>query len=438
MNYGSNVTKKVYKPVGILTQAQDGVELGDPATSERLQGNLTLSKDKDGSDEVRIHKGPTDLCSKNNFQILEEDLKKGEVFKGVVTEVQNESKAEEVAEATLDKKMFNANELQDRGDQMPSLTSSSKFRLSKELRSLGLVEAAQRMRKRENKNSKMMGETSPVPSFGHLEGGYYLWRKGVQSCRSLWQTLENCMLGDLPAIIGGDFNCILCKDDKKSGKRLNDSAGLWDSLERERLIEILERESSPPGLNLFCTGYPRSEVLVPDDHWRCSASFMITPRPYGPLRANGRGSNGILIREGVRPLILQGPVEGEEKNVLVEELVVQKKMDIQSNPDDEIVDFCKNSIKDLRSIGVSKTKINDNSVLEGIGEVAEAWSKPKPIKITFNRDQSVRCYVTLLVMKMDLLMFLPSGEGTGPLRMWTLKVLPLRELPQDLRGPLEE
>ncbi|XP_020676925.1 uncharacterized protein LOC110095645 [Dendrobium catenatum] len=49
--------------------------------------------------------------------------------------------------------------------------------------------------------------------------------RDVQTCRKLWQDLEGCLIGDNPAIIGGDFNCILSKEDKKGGKRFHFSKG---------------------------------------------------------------------------------------------------------------------------------------------------------------------------------------------------------------------
>ncbi|XP_028555488.1 uncharacterized protein LOC114580865 [Dendrobium catenatum] len=87
---------------------------------------------------------------------------------------------------------------------------------------------------------------------------------------------------------------------------------------------------------------------------------MIVLRPFGSLR--GRGSNGIVIREGFRPLSRQDPVEGKGKKVLVDDLVVQKNVDTQGNP------------------GLANL---DSSVSD---DVADVWPKPKPIKITFNRD----------------------------------------------------
>ncbi|XP_020696539.1 uncharacterized protein LOC110109689 [Dendrobium catenatum] len=52
--------------------------------------------------------------------------------------------------------------------------------------------------------------------------------KDAQTHRSLWQKLEGCMIGDEPGIIGGDFNYILSKEDKKGGKRFHFSNGSKD------------------------------------------------------------------------------------------------------------------------------------------------------------------------------------------------------------------
>ncbi|XP_028553470.1 uncharacterized protein LOC114580371 [Dendrobium catenatum] len=45
--------------------------------------------------------------------------------------------------------------------------------------------------------------------------------KDAQTRRSLWNKLEDRMCGDEPCIIGGDFNCILSKEDKRGGKRFH-------------------------------------------------------------------------------------------------------------------------------------------------------------------------------------------------------------------------
>ncbi|XP_020686127.1 uncharacterized protein LOC110102225 [Dendrobium catenatum] len=101
---------------------------------------------------------------------------------------------------------------------------------------------------------------------------------------------------------------------------------------------------------------------------------MIAPRSSGPLRSNDRGSSGIVIREGFKPLIRQEHIDGKGKNVVVDELDAQKKMNGKC--------ILGRSTED-GSVSLESQK--DDS-LKCIGEVAEAWLKPKPIKITFDRD----------------------------------------------------
>ncbi|KAI0530940.1 hypothetical protein KFK09_000488 [Dendrobium nobile] len=52
--------------------------------------------------------------------------------------------------------------------------------------------------------------------------------KDAHTRRSLWSKLENYLSGDDPCIIGGDFNCILSKEDKRGGKRFYLSKGSKD------------------------------------------------------------------------------------------------------------------------------------------------------------------------------------------------------------------
>ncbi|KAI0488519.1 hypothetical protein KFK09_028353 [Dendrobium nobile] len=53
-------------------------------------------------------------------------------------------------------------------------------------------------------------------------------RKDAHTRRSLWSKLENYLSGDDPCIIGGDFNCIISKEDKRGGKRFFLSKGSKD------------------------------------------------------------------------------------------------------------------------------------------------------------------------------------------------------------------
>ncbi|KAI0496491.1 hypothetical protein KFK09_022808 [Dendrobium nobile] len=44
----------------------------------------------------------------------------------------------------------------------------------------------------------------------------------------LWDSLEKHCLEDLPTVIGGDFNCVLCQDEKRGGKKIFLSQGAKD------------------------------------------------------------------------------------------------------------------------------------------------------------------------------------------------------------------
>ncbi|KAL0925295.1 hypothetical protein M5K25_003616 [Dendrobium thyrsiflorum] len=49
--------------------------------------------------------------------------------------------------------------------------------------------------------------------------------KDLVTRRSLWESIDKFLLDDSPSIIGGDFNCIVSKEDKRGGKRFSFSQG---------------------------------------------------------------------------------------------------------------------------------------------------------------------------------------------------------------------
>ncbi|XP_020703147.1 uncharacterized protein LOC110114567 [Dendrobium catenatum] len=49
--------------------------------------------------------------------------------------------------------------------------------------------------------------------------GFVYANKDVYKRRSLWERLQIYSCNDIPMVIGGDFNCLLNKEDKKGGKR---------------------------------------------------------------------------------------------------------------------------------------------------------------------------------------------------------------------------
>ncbi|KAI0519785.1 hypothetical protein KFK09_007246 [Dendrobium nobile] len=152
-NNGSTVQhKQVYKPIGIRVQSQDGLVQDVQAKTVKLQRKLLnscLNEDCVVVVQVRIQKIPADVCINNKFQILEE--------------VQYKHKAKEVAEMVrVSEGLFNSNMIQSRNDPELSLTTSGKIKLSKELRSVGPVEAAHRKKRSENKNNNWKGDISRV------------------------------------------------------------------------------------------------------------------------------------------------------------------------------------------------------------------------------------------------------------------------------------
>ncbi|XP_020684616.2 uncharacterized protein LOC110101166 [Dendrobium catenatum] len=62
--------------------------------------------------------------------------------------------------------------------------------------------------------------------------------KDVYNRRSLWNGLEPFITNELPKLIGGDFNCLLSKEDKKGGRRLT-----WSNNKKgaDRIMERLDR-----------------------------------------------------------------------------------------------------------------------------------------------------------------------------------------------------
>ncbi|XP_020691499.1 uncharacterized protein LOC110106090 [Dendrobium catenatum] len=54
---------------------------------------------------------------------------------------------------------------------------------------------------------------------------------GSRCCKereTLWSLLDKCMVRSIPSIIGGDFNCVLNKDEKRGGKRFHFTKGPRD------------------------------------------------------------------------------------------------------------------------------------------------------------------------------------------------------------------
>ncbi|KAI0530847.1 hypothetical protein KFK09_000395 [Dendrobium nobile] len=111
-------------------------------------------------------------------------------------------------------------------------SAAVKVKLAKELKSLGPVDVNHKKKKR-NMVSFDIRETSSQVIVGSLSvPNLGIWRiatvYGSRNCKereSLWKQLQDCMVDAIPSIIGGDFNCIVNKEEKREGKRFLFSKG---------------------------------------------------------------------------------------------------------------------------------------------------------------------------------------------------------------------
>ncbi|KAI0488489.1 hypothetical protein KFK09_028322 [Dendrobium nobile] len=150
---------------------------------------------------------------------------------------------------------------------------------------------------------------------------------------------------------------------------------------------------------------------------------MAALRPPVSLRTGGRGSNGVVIKEGMRPLSRVLVVEGKGKKVIVEDEAILRKeelvmpgtlnLDFLKSGDDSlkgcesfkivgmnkdrvsclkskngqerdaVFDYVKDSGRDSRIEGM----VTDTNKQEILNEVGNAWTKAKHIKIEWNREK---------------------------------------------------
>ncbi|XP_020698122.2 uncharacterized protein LOC110110827 [Dendrobium catenatum] len=143
-------------------------------------------------------------------------------------------------------------------------------------------------------------------------------------------------------------------------------------------------------------------VAAPVDHRHLQPVSMIVPRSSGSLRSSDRKSNAIVIWEGGKPLSRQETVEGKGKNVIMDEsearvdTIVEDLpdlMNVESSASQNLVLRVRNfsEVLDAQKVrnmgdGAISLETRKEDIVKNMGEVAEAWSKPKPIKITFDRD----------------------------------------------------
>ncbi|KAL0912002.1 hypothetical protein M5K25_017943 [Dendrobium thyrsiflorum] len=112
--------------------------------------------------------------------------------------------------------------------EVGSNLDAPKFKLWKELKSLGSVRLRTHSRK-EASSQVVVGELNIVNDGVWLVATVYE-SNDCYKRRSLWRCLEMYLGNNIPTIISGDFNCILSQEDKRSGKKFSLSQGAQDML----------------------------------------------------------------------------------------------------------------------------------------------------------------------------------------------------------------
>ncbi|XP_020702544.1 uncharacterized protein LOC110114119 [Dendrobium catenatum] len=126
-----------------------------------------------------------------------------------------------------------------------------------------------------------------TPSWGDWKvatiygSNYYIERK------SLWRLLESSLVGTGPSLVGGDFNCILSRDEKKGGKRFLLSRGAREM--RDFMTNSDLHDASFIGLNftwynnkLVPSGKVRHLARVVSDH--CPIIFKLETIQHNKTR----------------------------------------------------------------------------------------------------------------------------------------------------------
>ncbi|PKU59671.1 hypothetical protein MA16_Dca023932 [Dendrobium catenatum] len=103
-----------------------------------------------------------------------------------------------------------------------------------------------------------------------------------------------------------------------------------------------------------------------------------------------KGENGIVIREGMRPPSRLSVIEGKGKKVIMKD-EANVRCDDRARSGILNLDFNKSgtdSSKDGDSVNIRvEGLVTDNAKTKGWDEVGNAWTKPKHIKIKWNREK---------------------------------------------------
>ncbi|KAI0529240.1 hypothetical protein KFK09_001787 [Dendrobium nobile] len=248
-NIGVNTfVKKVYKPVAIMKQG-NAAEVKEVCITEKSSVQAESAKETQDV-AVQVQKIPVAV---NKFQVLDCDVEEGEITERMNVKIFSKSIDLDSVEAVGSPGLQDSIAEQIREEQTVGLSNSVKGHTETKISSLN-----------RNEVNQIIGSDWDYylhPSIGNSGGILMLWKKDfasfemvdhsaqviigklitnalgkwsiatvyggkdAQTRRFLWRTLENSLSEDDPCIIGGDFNCILSKEDKRGGKQFCLSKG---------------------------------------------------------------------------------------------------------------------------------------------------------------------------------------------------------------------
>ncbi|KAI0529343.1 hypothetical protein KFK09_001890 [Dendrobium nobile] len=223
-------------------------------TPEEVDADIGKSFNENAT--IEMNEGDKDLAN----------AKLGDAIETLVTPVEDHFEVKACSSASVSQAQEDSSKQTEKPDSdhtFPEIPVSTKSKIKPQLKFLGLIEPWSRKRKAEDVNRIIGADWNCFhhPADGIAGAILILWKscladftvithspqlilgslktpnKGIgnvamvyghknhQGRRELWSCLEDFMSEDTPTLVGGDFNCLLSKEDKRGGKRFYMSNG---------------------------------------------------------------------------------------------------------------------------------------------------------------------------------------------------------------------
>ncbi|KAI0488531.1 hypothetical protein KFK09_028366 [Dendrobium nobile] len=165
---------------------------------------------------------------------------------------------------------------------------------------------------------------------------------GSRCCKereTLWSLLEKCMVSSNPSIIGGDFNCVLNRDEKRGGKRFlfteepRDMKGFMASCDFHdvgiigpRHLARVASDHSPITFKVNDKERVKSKIIRFEDTWRMYPAA--TSIVYNSWMKNDFGEEGMVLQRKINRTLKALFFWSKSKCKDLNELKVQLKIEI--------------------------------------------------------------------------------------------------------------